>query len=160
MSEAPDPNVEAIRQKLLARCHKGLHEYGVTTARTDLDTQAWLTHLQNELLDATVYIERLKQELGRGEELARLRELERRLPHTADRVAVAPADIVYHRDTGHRYVVKDGTWAEWDVPLDHRQEPRVGDGPFVRIGECVSSPDTMISRSAFVPAEELREQNE
>ena len=35
----------------------------VTTERTYIDTLGWLTHLQEELMDATIYIERLKQEL-------------------------------------------------------------------------------------------------
>jgi hypothetical protein len=58
-----DPNVEAVRAKLLARSTAGIAKYGVTTARGDLSTAQWLLHLQEELLDASVYIERLFHEL-------------------------------------------------------------------------------------------------
>lgn len=54
---SPDTNVEAVRQKLLDRSKVGLAKYGVTTERDDLDLVAWLRHLQEELLDAAVYIE-------------------------------------------------------------------------------------------------------
>lgn len=59
----PDPNVAAVCQKYATRSIIGLEKYGVTTERTDLDTAAWLQHLQDELMDATIYIERLKVEL-------------------------------------------------------------------------------------------------
>lgn len=52
-----DRNVEAVRAKLLARSEVGLRKYGVTTERGDLSVRDWLTHLQEELMDACVYIE-------------------------------------------------------------------------------------------------------
>lgn len=55
--KSPDSNVEAARQKLLDRSKVGLAKYGVTTERDDLDLVAWLRHLQEELLDAAVYVE-------------------------------------------------------------------------------------------------------
>lgn len=60
--KSPDSNVEAVRQELLKRSVKGLEKYGVTTNRTDLSVLQWLTHLQEELMDAAIYIERLKGE--------------------------------------------------------------------------------------------------
>lgn len=54
---SPDPNVESIREKLLLRSQIGLKKYGVTTERKDVDLAGWLIHLQQELLDAAVYIE-------------------------------------------------------------------------------------------------------
>lgn len=54
---SPDANVEAVRQKLLDRSKVGLAKYGVTTERDDLDLVEWLRHLQEELLDAAVYVE-------------------------------------------------------------------------------------------------------
>jgi hypothetical protein len=41
----------------------GFAKYGTNTTRTDLSTLDWLTHLQEELMDATIYIERVKQDL-------------------------------------------------------------------------------------------------
>ena len=62
-SEAPiDKNVEAVRQLLWQRMSTGYTKYGVTTERTDIDLMGWLQHLQEELLDAAVYVERLKDE--------------------------------------------------------------------------------------------------
>lgn len=63
-SEAPiDKNVEAVRRLLWQRMSTGYTKYGVTTERTDIDLMGWLQHLQEELLDAAVYVERLKDEL-------------------------------------------------------------------------------------------------
>ncbi len=59
-----DKNVEACVQKMLSRADFGLTKYGTTTERTDIDLQGWLTHLQEELMDAIVYIERTKHELN------------------------------------------------------------------------------------------------
>lgn len=52
-----DRNVEGVRAKLLARSEVGIRKYGTTTERTDLNLRDWLTHLQEELMDAAVYIE-------------------------------------------------------------------------------------------------------
>lgn len=58
-----DKNVEAVRQQLLDRMKTGYTKYGVTTERKDIDLVGWLQHLQEELMDAAVYIERIKDEL-------------------------------------------------------------------------------------------------
>ena len=57
-----DRNVEAVRERLLQRSERGLSKYGVTTERSDLSVAEWLQHLQDELLDAAVYIETLKHQ--------------------------------------------------------------------------------------------------
>lgn len=59
-----DPNVEKVREMLYNRMETGYRKYGVTTERTDIDLMGWLQHLQEELLDAAVYIERLKKEVN------------------------------------------------------------------------------------------------
>jgi len=59
-TRSPDTNVEAIRESLLQRSIVGLKKYNTTTNRTDLTMGDWLQHLQEELLDAAVYVERLK----------------------------------------------------------------------------------------------------
>lgn len=56
-ARSPDANVEAIRSSLLERSKVGFKKYGVTTERTDLELVDWLRHLQEEMLDASVYIE-------------------------------------------------------------------------------------------------------
>jgi hypothetical protein len=60
--QAADPIIEAVRAKLLQRSRAGIAKYGTTLARTDLDRLAWLRHLQEELLDAAGYLERLIQD--------------------------------------------------------------------------------------------------
>jgi hypothetical protein len=41
-----------------------MKKYNTTLEREDLDLQEWLNHLQEELMDATLYVERLKAEIG------------------------------------------------------------------------------------------------
>lgn len=57
-----DPIVEEVRAMLLARQQVGFHKYGKNMDRTDIDLLGWLQHLQEELLDAALYIQRLKHE--------------------------------------------------------------------------------------------------
>ena len=58
-----DKNVENVITQLRTREQQGMVKYGVNTERTDLTTLEWLQHLQEELMDASVYIERLKKDL-------------------------------------------------------------------------------------------------
>ena len=57
-----DKNVENVISQLRVREERGMSKYGVNTERTDLSTLEWLQHLQEELMDASVYIEKLKNE--------------------------------------------------------------------------------------------------
>ena len=58
-----DRNVKNVITQLRSREEKGMSKYGVNTERKDLSTLEWLQHLQEELMDATVYIEKLKSEM-------------------------------------------------------------------------------------------------
>ena len=62
-----DKNVENVVKQLRDREEEGLQKYGVTTERKDLTTLQWLQHLQEELMDASVYIEKLKNEMKENE---------------------------------------------------------------------------------------------
>ena len=53
----PDRNVEAVRSMLADRCARGIAKYGATTERGDMSHVEWLRHLQEELLDAAVYVQ-------------------------------------------------------------------------------------------------------
>ena len=57
-----DSIVESVITQFKARSERGIDKYGVTLDRTDLSTLEWLIHLQEELMDATLYIERLKNQ--------------------------------------------------------------------------------------------------
>ena len=48
-----------VCDKIKARSDVGKAKYGVTMERNDLDLVSWLTHLQEELMDAAVYVEKL-----------------------------------------------------------------------------------------------------
>ena len=58
-----DLTVERVVNKFIERSEIGLHKYGTTLYENPLDFKAWLVHLQEELMDAVLYIERAKQEL-------------------------------------------------------------------------------------------------
>jgi hypothetical protein len=55
-----DSFVESVVKKYQERSETGIKKYGVTLDRNDLNFVSWLNHLQEELMDATLYIERLK----------------------------------------------------------------------------------------------------
>lgn len=56
-----DPVVEAVIQRLRERSEAGVVKYGTTLQGNDVGTLYWLNHLQEELMDAVNYIEKLKQ---------------------------------------------------------------------------------------------------
>ena len=58
-----DSIVESVINKFKSRSDVGIKKYNKTLDREDLDKLEWLTHLQEELMDATLYIEKLKKEL-------------------------------------------------------------------------------------------------
>ena len=58
-----DSYVQIVKAKFEQRSQTGIKKYNTTLEREDLDLQDWLNHLQEELMDATLYIERLKAEL-------------------------------------------------------------------------------------------------
>ena len=53
---------EQVINKIRERAEVGKKKYGVTMEREDLNTMDWLNHLQEELMDAAVYVERLMNE--------------------------------------------------------------------------------------------------
>tara|TARA_Y100001949_G_scaffold171846_1_gene174934 strand:+ start:3475 stop:3687 length:213 start_codon:yes stop_codon:yes gene_type:complete len=55
-----DSNVEKVCKAFRQREEKGMNTYGVNTDRTDLSTLEWIQHLQEELMDACVYLEKMK----------------------------------------------------------------------------------------------------
>lgn len=57
-----DTNVKAVIKSYLKRSEVGFEKYGTNLDRTDLNLLQWLNHLQEELMDATLYIEKLKNE--------------------------------------------------------------------------------------------------
>ena len=58
-----DPIVESVINQFKTRSEIGIKKYGTTLERNDLSTLDWLKHLQEEMMDAVLYIEKLKGEL-------------------------------------------------------------------------------------------------
>lgn len=58
-----DPIVLKVMSKFYDRSQRGIEKYGTMLTRTDLDVLEWLTHLQEEMMDAALYCERLKDEV-------------------------------------------------------------------------------------------------
>lgn len=58
-----DKIVEQVKDKFSERSEVGIAKYGTTLERGDLSLLDWLNHLQEELMDATLYIQKLKNEL-------------------------------------------------------------------------------------------------
>jgi hypothetical protein len=56
--------VESVIDQFKDRSNVGIKKYGTTLDREDLTMLEWLNHLQQELMDATLYIEKLKSKLN------------------------------------------------------------------------------------------------
>jgi len=55
-----DPIVESVARKFADRSNLGYSKYGTTLESNDGDLDYWLNHLQEELMDATLYIEKTR----------------------------------------------------------------------------------------------------
>ena len=55
-----DKYVQSVKEKFEQRSQTGIKKYNTTLEREDLSFLEWLEHLQEELMDATLYVERLK----------------------------------------------------------------------------------------------------
>jgi hypothetical protein len=56
-----DNIVESVIDKYKERSEAGIEKYGTTLERNLLTFDEWMTHLQEELMDATLYIEKIKK---------------------------------------------------------------------------------------------------
>lgn len=57
----PDETVRRVLKRFNARSLTGIDKYSTTLDRNDLTRLEWLQHLQDELMDAVLYIEKLKR---------------------------------------------------------------------------------------------------
>lgn len=60
-----DSVVTAVIQKFMQRAKFGKQKYGTDLDRTDLKVPDWIQHAQEELMDGILYLEKLKQEIGK-----------------------------------------------------------------------------------------------
>ena len=74
-----DPVVESVVDKLVSRSDVGFAKYGKTLRDDNSDLFTWVNHLQEELMDAVLYMQRLKEEITTLKEeaiLARIRDID------------------------------------------------------------------------------------
>jgi hypothetical protein len=58
-----DSIVESVIKKYRERSELGITKYGITLDRKDLSIEDWITHAQEEAMDLSLYLERIKQEI-------------------------------------------------------------------------------------------------
>ena len=107
--QSPCSITESLRSKLLQRSLAGQAKYGVTLDRKDLSPMQWITHLQEELLDAANYLEKIIQELNKHEAsvATRIANPKLRIEFTFDD-AVFRGDVVGNVDLGRIVRCDDG----------------------------------------------------
>ena len=71
-----DPVVESVVNKFVSRSDVGFAKYGKTLRDDDSDLFVWINHLQEELMDAVLYMQRLKEELRNMKEEKLLKDIE------------------------------------------------------------------------------------
>ena len=55
-----DSILESVLESYKKRSEVGINKYNTTLDRKDLSFYDWICHLQEELMDATLYIEKIK----------------------------------------------------------------------------------------------------
>ena len=65
-----DPVVERVCKKFVGRSDVGYEKYGITLEDDPSEMLEWLNHLQEELMDAVLYLQKAKEkyEATRGED--------------------------------------------------------------------------------------------
>lgn len=56
-----DPVVERVVDKFVGRSDVGYEKYGVTLEDDPSEMMTWLNHLQEELMDAVLYLQKAKE---------------------------------------------------------------------------------------------------
>ena len=62
MSKYRDPIIQKVIDKFAERSNVGYKNYGVTLHDDEPNLHKWLNHIQEEMMDAINYIEKLKME--------------------------------------------------------------------------------------------------
>ena len=56
-----DPVVRRVCQKFVGRSNVGYEKYGITLEDDPSEMLTWLNHLQEELMDAVLYLQKAKE---------------------------------------------------------------------------------------------------
>lgn len=62
-AQKTDPVVDRVIKQFSERSRIGIDKYGKTLSENPLSLLEWLEHIKQELMDATLYIERAKDEV-------------------------------------------------------------------------------------------------
>ena len=60
-TQVKDSVVQSVINKFKQRSEIGIKKYGTTMDRDDLTRDEWITHISEELMDALLYLEKLKR---------------------------------------------------------------------------------------------------
>ena len=74
--EFRDPVVERVVDKFVSRSDVGFAKYGVTLNDDKSNMFAWINHLQEELMDAVLYMQKLKESSTEEMQEALLKNIE------------------------------------------------------------------------------------
>jgi len=74
--EFRDPIIKSVVEKFVSRSNTGFKKYGVTLYDDDQGLDAWLNHLQEELMDAVNYIEKARMSLREEIEECYIKDIE------------------------------------------------------------------------------------
>ena len=61
MRETQDPVVNRVLAKFIRRSDEGMQRFGVSMADADKPVLEWIEDAQEELMDAILYLEKLKE---------------------------------------------------------------------------------------------------
>ena len=74
--EFRDPVVERVVDKFVSRSDVGFAKYGVTLNDDKSNLFAWINHLQEEIMDAVLYMQKLKESSTEEMQEALLKNIE------------------------------------------------------------------------------------
>ena len=74
--EFRDPIVEDVVDKFVERSNVGFAKYGVTLRDDPSEMFAWLNHLQEELMDAVLYLQKAKEEYTNNKQDEMIKNIE------------------------------------------------------------------------------------
>jgi len=108
-----DPVVQCVVNKFVDRSDVGFAKYKTTMRDDQSDVFVWLNHLQEELMDATLYLQRLK------EEISTLRE-EKALLNSINDIDVIDAFVFEpkKKEPTRRKKRKNGHGRNWTIDED------------------------------------------
>ena len=66
--EIRDKIIESVVKKFINRSDVGYKKYGVTLHKDDQPLDTWLQHIQEELMDAILYIQAAREELAEAKD--------------------------------------------------------------------------------------------